>query len=128
MKGVFTGSLVGDLLLAAGVVLVARAIGEAVQPSQQTRRSGSKRKALPKPKGNSCVYGYELYDGSTLVYVGISKDPYRREREHMGNKDFTNMRIVKGPVTRKTARKWEKGRIATYERNHHGFAPQYNFA
>lgn len=72
------------------------------------------------------TFRYELHQGNTVVYVGITNDPERRMAEHQANKDFGSM-VVKGPaVSRTTAEKWEENRIATYKRNHGGERPIYN--
>lgn len=73
------------------------------------------------------TYKYELLDGNTVVYVGITNDPERREREHRSEgKKFTRMRIVGKVSTEVSASDWETDRIATYKDNHNGNRPKYN--
>lgn len=75
---------------------------------------------------NRDTFRYELHQGNTVVYVGITNNPERRMAEHQANKDFGSM-VLKGPaVSRATAEKWEESRIATYKRNHGGERPIYN--
>lgn len=73
------------------------------------------------------TYKYELLDGNTVVYVGITNDPARREAEHRAEgMEFTRMRIVGNVSTNKGAGDWEANRIATYKDNHNGQRPKYN--
>ncbi len=72
------------------------------------------------------MYRYVLQDGPSIVYVGITDNPERREKEHRENKDFTSMKVVGPKVTRATAEQWEEKRIDTYKSNHEGNRPKYN--
>ena len=73
------------------------------------------------------TYKYELLDGNTVVYVGITNDPARREREHRAEgMKFTSMRIVGRVSTNESAGMWEANRISTYKDNHNGNRPKYN--
>ena len=38
---------------------------------------------------------YELKQGNTVVYVGTTNDPERREQEHDEGKQFSHMNIFK---------------------------------
>lgn len=70
---------------------------------------------------------YELYDGNTKVYVGITNDPERREAEHANDgKDFTRMNIVGPKVSKDTALDWEQETIDGYKKGHKGKGPKYN--
>lgn len=54
------------------------------------------------------TYKYELHDGHKTVYVGITKDPKRREAEHRADgKEFTNMTIIGRSSTAEGAGMWE---------------------
>ena len=73
------------------------------------------------------TYKYELLDGNKVVYVGITNDPARREREHRAEgMKFTRMRIIGRISTNTGASNWEANRIATYKENHNGNRPKYN--
>ena len=55
------------------------------------------------------TYKYELKQGNKVVYVGITKDPNRREQEHRDEgKRFTSMNIVGNASTRQGASAWEE--------------------
>lgn len=72
------------------------------------------------------THKYELTRGNRVVYVGITKDPKRREAEHRQDKDFDRMRIVGRASTLDGASQWETNRIRTYMNNHNGNTPLYN--
>lgn len=70
---------------------------------------------------------YTLWDSHTLVYVGITDDPGRRETEHPAEgKSFTRMQIEGPAVSKESALKWEQERRETYRRHHRGRDPKYN--
>lgn len=69
---------------------------------------------------------YELRDGNRLVYVGKTKDPIRRKKEHQANKEFTKLVVISPKLTAAGANKKEEERIKIYMRNHHGDTPKYN--
>jgi len=69
---------------------------------------------------------YELKQGNTVLYVGTTNDPERREQEHENEgKKFSNMKITSKRMTEKGAKKKEEDRIKTYRRSH-GKNPKYN--
>ena len=72
------------------------------------------------------TYKYELKQGNKVVYVGISKNPERREAEHRQDKDFGKMVIVGNKSTPECAKQLEDRRIETYMNNHGGDTPKYN--
>ena len=72
------------------------------------------------------TYKYELTKGNRVVYVGITNDPERREKEHHQDKDFDRLRIIGNVSTRNGASQWETNRIQTYMNNHKGNTPIYN--
>jgi len=72
-------------------------------------------------------YRYELRDGRKIVYIGVTDDPSRREREHKSEgKRFTSMNIVGPAVTKGSAEQWEEKRLEQYCRSHGGKSPKYN--
>jgi predicted GIY-YIG superfamily endonuclease len=71
------------------------------------------------------TYPYELKDGRKTVYLGITSDPKRREKEHRSEgKKFTRM-IVQYPCSEENALRREQKRIESYRRSH-GRKPKYN--
>ncbi len=75
------------------------------------------------------TYKYELYDGRTLVYVGITDRLKYREQEHIkGSKCFTRMVVIGRICTYESARKWEINRLKLYQSKHNGNNPKYNIA
>jgi len=70
---------------------------------------------------------YELRDGHELVYVGISKDPDQRAKQHENDgKKFTSMNIVGPAVSKDSADRWEEQRLEMYRKNHGGNNPRHN--
>lgn len=69
---------------------------------------------------------YVLKQGNTIVYVGITDNPERREAEHRQDKNFDKMELVGRKSTRDGAEQWEADRIETYMKNHGGNTPKYN--
>lgn len=73
------------------------------------------------------TYLYELKDGNTIVYYGVSNGPDDRIEEHeRSSKKFTHMRIIRGPMYRENAEKLETENIQRYQRQHGGKPPKYN--
>lgn len=73
------------------------------------------------------TYLYELKDGNTIVYYGISNGPDDRIEEHeRSRKKFTHMRVIRGPMYRENAEKLETGYIQKYQQQHGGKPPKYN--
>lgn len=70
---------------------------------------------------------YVLKSGKKTVYVGITNDFERREKEHKetGN-DFSSIVKVGPKVTKKSAEQWEEDKLDTYSKNHNGKGPKYN--
>lgn len=72
------------------------------------------------------TYVYELIQGTTVVYIGMSNDTKRREDEHRNEgKQFDYLKVVAGPMTEDDARAEEKRRLDEYRRTH-GDTPKYN--
>jgi predicted GIY-YIG superfamily endonuclease len=72
-------------------------------------------------------YLYELKDGNTIVYYGISNGPRDRVGEHgRSGKKFTHMRIIRGPMYRENAEELEYEYIQRYQEQHGGIPPNYN--
>jgi len=70
---------------------------------------------------------YELRDKGKIVYVGITRDPERREEEHKDEgKRFGSMNVVGPKVTHAGAEEWEEERLEQYRRSHGGKNPRYN--
>ena len=73
------------------------------------------------------TFVYELKDGRTIVYFGISNGPLDRETEHLSsNKKFTHMRVIRGPMFKENALKLEGMLIQRYQSQHNGRPPKYN--
>lgn len=68
---------------------------------------------------------YELRDGHTIVYYGISCKPERREPEH-SSKKFTHMNVISIGLTRASALAREREEIQRYQMQHGGIPPKYN--
>ncbi|MBA7657666.1 hypothetical protein ES703_65606 [subsurface metagenome] len=72
-------------------------------------------------------YRYILKKGRKKVYIGITKDPERREEEHkQEGKDFSHMEIIKPKVSKETVEQWEENSLKTYRKGHQGKNPKYN--
>ena len=73
------------------------------------------------------TYVYELKDGNTIVYYGISNGPLDRNDEHSrSRKRYTHMRVIRGPMYKENALKLEGDLIQRYQRQHGGIPPKYN--
>ena len=73
------------------------------------------------------TYVYELKDGNTIVYYGISNGPLDRNDEHfLSRKRYTHMRVIRGPMYKENALKLEGDLIQRYQRQHGGRPPKYN--
>jgi predicted GIY-YIG superfamily endonuclease len=91
-----------------------------------TGNKGKGGDELVKKRAKRDTYPYLLKNGRKTVYIGITKDPNRREQEHKSEgKRFTQM-IRKFPCGEETARKREEEMIKRYKRNHGGKKPRYN--
>lgn len=72
---------------------------------------------------------YELRQGHTVVYRGITNDMKRRVTEHRASgKKFTSVNKVGSAKTRAGARVAEKKSLQQYRNSHHGKNPKYNQA
>lgn len=72
-------------------------------------------------------YRYNLKDGHTIVYKGITKKPEERPEQHKDEgKRFTNLQIVGPAVKKDTAEKWEEKSLQSYRDSHGGKNPKYN--
>lgn len=72
-------------------------------------------------------YRYILKKRRKKVYIGITKNPKRREEEHkQEGKDFSHMEIIKQKVSKETAEQWEENSLKTYRKGHQGKNPKYN--
>lgn len=81
---------------------------------------------LVKKRARRNTYPYVLKDGKKVVYIGITKDPKRREQEHKSEgKRFSQM-ITKFPCGEETARKREEEMLKSYKRSHGGKKPRDN--
>ena len=70
---------------------------------------------------------YKLVNDGKVVYYGISDDPERRREEHKDEgKQFDRMDLIKPPVTRRSAERWEEERLEAFRRTHRGRNPRYN--
>lgn len=69
---------------------------------------------------------YQLKQGGKIVYIGITNDPKRREREHRNKgKRFSHMHVVSKRMSKDEARRDEVNRLADYRRRK-GKNPKYN--
>ena len=81
---------------------------------------------MGKKRAKRNTYPYVLKHGRKAVYIGITKDPERREQEHRDEgKNFTSM-ILDFPCSEETALKREQEKIESYKRSHKGKKPKYN--
>ena len=81
---------------------------------------------MGKRRAKRNTYPYVLKDRRKIVYIGITKDPKRREQEHKDEgKRFSRM-VVGYPSSKETALKEEEKRIKRYKRGHGGKKPRYN--
>ena len=70
---------------------------------------------------------YELKQGNTVVYVGTTNNPERRQQEHEKlGKNFSSINITSRKMTEEGAMKKEADRLDTYRKNHKGSNPKYN--
>ena len=73
------------------------------------------------------TFTYKLKEGNTVVYIGTTNDPKRREQEHKSEgKRFTKMEITSRRMTEDGAKKKEAKELETYRKNHKGKNPKYN--
>ena len=73
------------------------------------------------------TYKYRLKDGNRIVYIGITNDLDRREREHRNEgMTFTKMEKVGNITTEKAASAWEEEAIRRYKQQHRDDRPKYN--
>ncbi len=73
------------------------------------------------------TYVYDLKNGNTIVYYGISNDLKEKEEQHQRtSKDFSDMRKITNPMYRENAKKKETEFIQRYQRQHGGEPPEYN--
>ena len=74
------------------------------------------------------TYLYEAYDSNgKKVKIGITKNPDRREKEHVATCRGVKRIVVNPyPCSEVTARKRERKAIAEYKRNHNGRKPRCN--
>jgi predicted GIY-YIG superfamily endonuclease len=73
------------------------------------------------------TYLYRLYRDGYVVYIGITNDPDRREREHWDEgKVFDDLVYEDRPHVRWYARELEKEALQEYRRWHDGWNPEYN--
>jgi hypothetical protein len=73
------------------------------------------------------TYVYEAYDrNGKKVKIGITKDPERRERQHIASgKRIKGIIVVSSACSEATERQRERKAIETYKRNQ-GRKPRYN--
>ena len=72
------------------------------------------------------TYLYNLKQGNKVVYIGITNDPERREKEHeLEGKQFTKMIVARTPMTKGGAEEKENKKLDTYLKNQ-GKLPKYN--
>lgn len=73
------------------------------------------------------VRGYTLRGKNGRInYVGITESPSRRAGEHKRKGKSGTMKVETRPMSKKSARRWESGRLTTYRRNHGGKNPRHN--
>ncbi|WNY26772.1 hypothetical protein [Methanolapillus ohkumae] len=71
-------------------------------------------------------YKYALKRGSKPVYYGITNNLKRRESEHRKIKKFDRLVKIGRACKTESARKWEKSKLKTHRKTHHGRNPIYN--
>jgi hypothetical protein len=83
--------------------------------------------SMTKRRAKRDTYNYEAFDrNGKKVKIGITKDPERREGQHIASgKRIKQIIYAQYPCSEKTARQREKEAIETYKRNH-GRKPRYN--
>lgn len=70
---------------------------------------------------------YELKDSHEIVYYGITNNPDQRFIDHENSdKEFTHMRIIRGPMSRNRAEELEYDYIQRYQSQHGGEPPYHN--
>ncbi|MCK4477605.1 hypothetical protein KAU88_03630 [Candidatus Bathyarchaeota archaeon] len=73
------------------------------------------------------TYIYELKDGNSIVQYGITNNPDVRVIQHdNAGKEFTHLRVIRGPMSRERAMELEAFYIQRYQRQHGGDPPEYN--
>lgn len=73
------------------------------------------------------TYIYELKDGNEIVYYGITNNTDERFIKHDNSeKEFTHMRVIRGPMSRRRAEELEYFYIQRYQQQHEGRPPRYN--
>ena len=109
--------IIWGAIFAIGAVAAVRADSG----SRRSRPAARRRPAEP-------VYGYELRTRwpREVTYVGITKDPRRREREHRNDRKHGNLVVVTEPLSRDAARRWEAAQLHAYRLGHSGRNPRHN--
>ena len=70
---------------------------------------------------------YQLKQGNQVVYIGITNDPARREKQHRkSGKEFDQMELVSQYMTAEEAQKKEQEMLEKYRKGHGGKNPKYN--
>ncbi len=70
---------------------------------------------------------YELKDGRSVVYRGVTSSPERREQEHRNDgKRFSKLLVTSPRLTEDSALKREAQSLKTYRDSHGGRNPKYN--
>lgn len=72
-----------------------------------------------RPECNYKHYVYALFASEGVVYVGVTKNPHNRLQDHIADKDFSYMALVKGFSDRAKAEESECFCIEHYR-------PHYN--
>ena len=80
-------------------------------------------------ENNNSFVVYSLYDGSEVVYIGVTSDPDMRVREHEFNGlKFTRMEIGSRKLPRDQAQQKELQLLGSIKKKRGGNEPKYNQA
>ena len=70
---------------------------------------------------------YQLKQGHKIVYIGITNDLARREKEHRElGREFNRIERVSRPMTEEEAQKKEQETLEKYRKRRGGKIPKYN--
>ena len=86
-----------------------------------TKKSSSGKKSSKRD-----THIYELNDGKKRVYIGTSKDPKKRAKQHeVKGKKFTSVKVLSAKMKKENAEKKETSLIRKHKKKT-GSLPKYN--
>jgi len=72
------------------------------------------------------TYTYKLTKNGKAVYIGTTKNPFRRNNEHsQSGKDYDEMQVTSGRISKSEAERRETRNLRSY-RKATGKKPKYN--